>query len=345
VQPSDTHTAGSGNPNLYQDSLGSQLHYEQQQHSVTKHMLRSEQEKVQKLQAELDDSKRMASALVVANRLNAEVLKVAVHRIEPNVEKMVKKMNLLTVARDAAYHGAVEFDSGSDEKLDNDVRSSTTSTYWGEGSPQLPAPNVSDQRPSILYDVLMQHKVNEFDNIPDFHRSIQNEAEYQGPSEEILQQANGTDHERECAVHRPTVEASCSLDGHANTVFNKQKLDIQGPTLSEFHSLDEAFESEFFPKKGIETCDPSPRKEMSDDTLIEFLPERNASSKSELVVGCSSGSVTSKLRQHQSSGEDLYASTANPVAIEGSTSTAAEPILGVETVSRAAFCKFTKMVY
>jgi hypothetical protein len=344
VQPTDTHTAGSGNPNPYQDSLGSQLHYEQQQHLVTKHMLRSEQEKVQKLQAELDDSKRMASALVVANRLNAEVLKAAVHRIEPNVDNMVKKMNLLTVAQDAAYHGAVEFDGGSDEKPDNDVRSSTTSTYWGEGSPQLPAPNVNDQRPSILYDVLMQHKVNEFDNIPDFHRSIQNEAEYQGPGEEILQRANGTDHEGECAVHRPTDQASCSLDGHANTVFNKQKLDIQGPTLSEFHSLDEAFESEFFPKKGIETCDPLPRKEMSDDTLIEFLPERNASSKSEVVNRCSSGSVTSKLRQHQSCGEDLNTSTVNPVAIEGSTSIAAEPILGVETVSRAAFCKFTKML-
>jgi hypothetical protein len=326
VQLSDTHTAESGNPNPYQDGLESKLHHEQQQHLMTKHMLWSEQKKVQKLQAELDESKRIAGALVVANRLSAEVLKVAVHRIEPNVDKMVKKMNLLTVARDAA----IEFDGDSDEKLDNDVRSSTTSTYWGEGSPQLRAPNVNDQRPSILYDVLMRHRINESDNVPGFHNSSQNEAENQGPSEGILQQANGADFEGECTVHRPTDQASCSLDGDAS---NKHKLDTQGPTLSEFHSLDEAFESEFFPKKGIETCGPSPIKEMSDDTLIEFFPDRDASSKSELVNGCSAGSVTSKLRQHQSSGEDLNTSTVNPAAIEGSIKTAAEPVLGVEKVS------------
>lgn len=339
MQPSTVDIVKSVDPNLDDDDddddVKTQLQRERANHEITKHMLHSEQEKVRKVQAELDDSRRLTSSLVAANRLNAQVLRVAIDRIEPNVDRVLKMVSLTTPST-VSHHHAANIDADPGILLDDRADSSGTSSY----SLQLPDSSMTDQRPSLLYDVLLHYKTaGDLDRRPDLDRSVQ---------EDVWQVSDETDHEEQEPMYTPGDQAPTPHNNEVDTWLPPvQHVSETGrPSLNEFHSLDQAFESDIFSKsiagEGSRTSTRLSEREMSDDTLIEVFPGQEQWPKSEKVNDGNSKVValdtnTSKLAQLEELGEiDSDAESKTRVS-QNAIGTIILPSLGVETVSKDAY--------
>ncbi len=333
--PSDMSPVEHGSPYLPPDEMRIVLERAHQKHMITTHMLQVEQEMVRKLQAELDDSKRLASTLVASHRLNAEILKVAIHRIEPNVDKMVKQMDSLNGPRGVAYRDAVDLDIDHERLLGETVHGPKAPSYLHEGSPQLSAPPATtDQRPSILYDVLGQHGQHGVDDhkIPDTSRSLQEEDTEQEPIiQGTLRQSQEADHDEQGTMHMLVEQASHQRRQEVDTLSGPDRRETGAPAVGEFHSLDEAFESDFFskPVNGLAVNRRLKKRHSSDGTLIDIdvFGEKSGSPRSKVVNGDSSETGTSEHRQPHNT------TAVKPSDVQTTESTIAEPALSVKAVS------------
>jgi hypothetical protein len=335
IQPSNLHTMKHGHQDVYQHELNSQLQHEREQHTVTKHLLQCEQEKVLKLQTELQDSKRLASKIVEGNRLNAEVLHAAINRIGSRVDRKRMKLALLDLDRDVPSSDAVNADVGLQDFRDHSAHDLKTSSVLQNGSTQLPAPGLTDHRPSILYDVLAQQKVGDLDRVPDFHSSFREDADFESVDQDFIRQSDearrGEQNLLDTQVQQPPRHCVEDVDNFGNL----DQLEIRASAdLSEFRSLDEAFESDFFskPAKGSETGCRAPGKARSDEALIDILSEKHRSPKSEDVSSPSSQIGISEPTQPPSS-EQGQDNTAPGAAVVRRTSTVGRPVSDDQPVS------------
>ena len=326
------HTLQYESADIFPEDVQSQLRHERERHAITKHMLQREQEKVRKVQVELDASNRLTSTLVTANRLNAEILKAVIKRIEPKVDKVARKTDLFTGLHGLGHHDDINVDGNIEQLLGGTAHGFKASDLH-EASPQLAAPTIIDGHPSILYDVLACQRVDDSDRTPDMHSSNQQETDEKAASESFLGQSHVAEQWEQDPMHT-TIDQGPDLPcEEGDPCLNPDQLENQG--LGEFHSLDAAFESCFFPKpvEGSKQSCRSTDKTTSDDTLIDFLPGPNWSPKSKVVNGDLSESGTSALGQHQTSEEDHNATASKSHVAKESKRSTAEPVLGVEQVS------------
>lgn len=319
--------------NEHQDDLGSQLKSERELHAVTKYLLQCERDKVHKVQAELEESKRQTSSLVASHRLNAEVLNKAVSGIELKIDKLVKKADLLTTARGVSYHDVSHGDGNSEELPDGPAHGFETS-HLHVPVPQLPVANVTDERPSILYDVLARgKKTKDLDGVPDLKSSNKKHTKEASDSEGARGQANQAEDEEQKLIHPLIERPGHQLRQEEDRWLGLDQVETLGPTLGEFHSSDEGLKSESSPKP-LNGSQPSRLSEKgnSEDKLINILPVTDWSPMSKVVNGYSAKTGISEPEQLQSSVEESNIPASKSGVIENTRRTAAEPVLGVEQV-------------
>jgi hypothetical protein len=80
-----------------QNDLETQLMTEREQHTVTKRLLQSEHQKVCQLNEELNESRLQSSTLTAAHRLNAAAFSKTIRTIEPKIDYLVKKADMLII--------------------------------------------------------------------------------------------------------------------------------------------------------------------------------------------------------------------------------------------------------
>ena len=332
------HLTGSEGSTLNLDELETRLHHqlnhEREQHEATKQLLKNEQDKVRNLLKELDDSNRFADELAAGNRLNANVLQAAMDRIEPNVKEILRTVAAMNAFRSDSHDGA-SITVNDSQKLPDDTahQPKSLASCMHEPAFQLSAPLGNDQRPSILYDVLTEGVMDDVDTIPDFHSDVRQNVKHEPFQQVALCQAVKADNKEQTSTRVQVVQAPVQPSEELHRMSNTGKLEPRAPGLGEFHSLDEAFENDFFSKPvgGSDTGRQLSNRKTADDKLIDMgleggLPESGA------VNSASPGCGRSMPKEPLTSGEDSNKLTVGPV-VGRKESTIEHPIIGVEAVS------------
>lgn len=110
-----------------QNDLEIQLMAEREQHTVTKRLLQCEQQKVCQLREELNESRRQSGTLLAAHRLNAAALTKTIRTIEPKIDHLVKKADMLTISTGVSDEKPSKVDNKSGELPGRPARGSETS--------------------------------------------------------------------------------------------------------------------------------------------------------------------------------------------------------------------------
>jgi septal ring factor EnvC (AmiA/AmiB activator) len=93
-----TDTMQNADMKELQNDLKTQLMAEREEHTVTKRLLQHEQQKVCRLNEELNELRRQAGTLIATHRLNAASLNKTIRTIEPKIDHLVKKADMLAVS-------------------------------------------------------------------------------------------------------------------------------------------------------------------------------------------------------------------------------------------------------
>jgi hypothetical protein len=208
-------------------------------------------------------------------------MKVAMDRIEPKVDRIVDHVSVMDALSDLSRGGSSNLAGISREVLGDSARGSKTSTMLDRDFPQLSASTGSDSRPSILYDVLNGQKADISDrvfNLPSLHRGDVDD----GQGGKIV---TGGDDNAESMNGDLDLKALAGGDiehQYGAQSLHLRQLDPRLPASGEFHSLDEAFEDDFFskPQKGSDHARRSSNKGMSGDTLIDMDFDKSISPES-----------------------------------------------------------------
>ncbi|ERF75059.1 hypothetical protein EPUS_04841 [Endocarpon pusillum Z07020] len=333
LPPFDTYTSGIKSGSASQEDLAFQLRFEQEQHALTKRLLQSEQGKVQQVEAKLDEVRRENSSLVAVNRLHAEVVHKAVHRIEPKLDKLVETADLLTAPCDANCVGACDMKQKNDPVdllggIAQEVETSDSHKAMHEHS----ALSLTDPRPSILYDILEYQNANHIDITSNMHSVDQKHAERVSESECIHDHANGIVDNDQRLTHQSVGQCAHQIHKEEDTWFGLDQFDKPGPALGEYSSLEEVFRNGNLHKP---MTDPEPsrhmsEKEISEDTLIDFLPGTGRSPKSKGVNEGFAGTDRFNPGQTQTRGKDIQFPPSKTGVNEKAGVTSVEPVLGVE---------------
>ena len=218
-----------------QEDLAFQLRSEREQHASTKRLLQSEQGKVQQAEARLDEVRRENSSLVAVNRLHAEVVHKAVHRIEPKLDKLVETADLLTAPHDANCDGAPNVKNDPVDLLGGiaqDLEMSDSQKAPHEHS----ASSLTDPSPSILYDFLEYPDANHIDTISDLHSADQKHTERVSESECIHHHANGAVENDQQLTHQSAEQRAYQIHKGEDTWFGLDQFDKLGPALGMYSS-------------------------------------------------------------------------------------------------------------
>lgn len=334
IQPSNQYTLGDADVKWPKEDFESQLKHEREQHAITKHQLQWEQESLRKVQAELETSKRQVSTLIAGNRLNAEVLKAAIKRIEPKVELMANKMDLLHITHAAHHDDVVPTDGDSPNVLSNIAHSSKVLPLK-DGLPQSKTSSIIDGRPSILYDVVAQMRTDNHEIVSVLNSTVHGTVGHKSVNQSRFRPSDESEHEKYNFLHGVAVEQSHHKHDNVVNGVDLEHCETQSLSLDQFHSLDEAFESDFFsnPVRDTPPDDHLPDKEMPDGTLMEFFPMEDGTPRSSIVNNAPLEAGTHQRIETPISAEDH---NSTETGAPGGTSTIVSPILGVETVGRDA---------
>lgn len=323
------------------EDLAFQLRVEREQHALTKRLLQSEQGKVKQVEAKLDEVRRENSSLVAVNRLHAEVVHKAVHRIEPKLDKLVETADLLTAAHDTNCDGASGMKNDPVDLLGGIAQELETSDSH-EAQHEHSASSLTDPRPSILYDVLEDGSANHIDTTPDLHSVDQKHTETVSGSECIHYHANGAVDNDQRLTHQSIGQWAHQIHKEEDTWFGLDQFDKPGPALDNYSSLGEVFRNGNLHKP---MTDPGPsrhmsEKETSEDTLIDFLPGTDRSPESKGVNGGSAGPDGFNPGQTQTPtpGKEIQFPPSKTGVDEKRGVTSVDPVLGVEQVKRDFCC-------
>jgi hypothetical protein len=329
-------TNGYASSDRYQDHLESQLKYEREQHATTRYQLQCEQEKLRKAQSELDNSKRQASSLIASNRLNSEILAVTLHRIEPKVDKIGKAANLFSSLSGVAHHNVVEAGVDVEDHLSEAAHPFRPELSLPAGplsSSSSSSPNIDTERPSILYDVLAGRRKHDLDRSSGFHSASQQNMQHDTNRQDDIRKLEKVEQEQNM-MHSPSQKARGLRDNDVRLLDCLDETDSWCPDPNEFDSLDEAFESDFFPKsaQGTTPNHHSPEKKKCDGMLVDILPATSLPPDPTFVNHDHTDNKLAKAEEHKSSKKD-NSFTALEVSVGLKTnSTNLEPNLGVHTV-------------
>jgi hypothetical protein len=340
------HAVASEGSTLNLDELESQLihqiNHEREQHAATKKLLKNEQQKVRNLQKELDRSNHFANELAAGNLLSASVLQAAMDRIEPNVKEILRTVAAMNASNDSPSDGARATANGHQKLFCNTAHQPKSSSSPPPPPPprfqkpalQLSAPNSADQRPSILYDVLAKERMDDVDTISNFHSLFQHDVKHESFQRDALRQADEAGNKEQTSTSVNIGPASIQHSEEVDRARSISKFESHPPGLGEFHSLDEAFENDFFSKPvgGSDTERRLSNKKTSDNSLIDMDLEEGVLPKSGVVNSVSSENGTSKPKEPLKSGEDVNKPAAGPAVVR-KESTIEHPIIGVEAVS------------
>ena len=315
--------------------LNRQINHEREQHAATKQLLKIEREKVHNLEQELDDSKRLASALAAGNLMNSKLLQAAMDRIEPNVKEILKTVVSSNAAQGSSHESAPTTGSNS-QKLLADIAHRPTPSLpdLQEAALQLSVLNSTDQRPPILYDVLKGEMVDDVEMVPDFRSDVQNNFKQESVHPNDLRQADEAGDRQQSSPQLRVALTSVPRIEEVDEGCGGSKSENRAQGMDEFHSLDEAFENDFFPKpvRDLGTSRRAPKKEGSDDTLIDIGLEEGGLTKPSTVNSIHSQNGISKPGELLTHGENDDKLTVGPVVVQ-KESTIEHPIKGVEAVS------------
>jgi hypothetical protein len=228
----------NANINELQNDLEIQLMSEREQHTNTKHLLQLEQQKVRNLNAKLDQARIEASTFTAAHRLNAAALSKAIHSIEPKIDQLIKKANLLTTDDSVNSDNLSNVDIRSGELPDGPSCGFETS-HLPEQVPWLPAVDMSTKRPSALYGILEDLPKGGHDGVPDLLGPTQEHADELADSKLICGLDDQVGDKEDIHGSRQQVNEWVGLSPPA---------DLLGD-IGEFLSLDEVLESESAPRR------------------------------------------------------------------------------------------------
>lgn len=346
MYPSTTYAGGYASQDLQQLYLETQLQHERNLHAITKQMLCCEQEKARNLQAELEDSRSIAATLSLTNRLHVGALTAAnMQGIQPGGDCLLKTKDQLNVTGNAGYSDVVQTVGSPDHLLGDTAGSSRTSVHAHEGSAQLSPSSVNDPRPSILYDVLTQHRAVYAGRIPDFHSSVQESAKQECFGGVVHHQTEDVKQEEEHVVGKQEDQGLDSGNEKVTELSNAIELESGGPASIDFCSLDAAFVSEFFSSEASLKREHSPQRELSGDTLIDVFPEEACSPKSDVLNGVSLEVGTCELQQHSTQEEDHHVIVLETDVVPEELGNVLQSTWGVEPVSCDADLCFEATLY
>ncbi|KAF7513755.1 hypothetical protein GJ744_007806 [Endocarpon pusillum] len=294
LPPFDTCASDVESRSAFQEDLASQLRFEQERHALTKRLLQSEQGKVQQVEAQLDQVRRENSSLVAANRLHAEVVHKAVHRIEPKLDKLVETAEVLTAPCEALHR--------IEPKLDKLVETAELLTarcdanYVGDCDT---ASKMKNDPVDLLGGDAQELETSDSHKAPHEHSA----SSLTDPPPSILVDQKHTER---------VSEGQCAHQIHKeeDAWFGLDQFDKPGQALEPSRHMSE--------------------KEISEDTLIDCLPGTDKSPKSKGVNGGFAGTDRFNPGQTQTPGKEIQFPSSKTGVNAKAGVTSVGPVLGVE---------------
>lgn len=250
MKSSNSSTAEQSNRFSLCQSLEYRLKHEREQHAVTAKILKGEQENVRILQAALEDSKRFAATLITGNRLDEDALATAIHGIQQKVDQIAEQVARLLASSYTRLPINVGNDLGQSKiPVDGQHRAIEASPVQKRTS-RLLHPIRNGQCSPTRLDNIAPKCASKSNALPDSHSFVHKDLKqlhWGSVDRDAFQRADEAQQDEKNELHKAEEHRNHHCNAEMNGS-NQHKPHANGRSQREFHSLDQAFESEFFLK-------------------------------------------------------------------------------------------------